>query len=243
MSEHVRVTQGAFTPTERTVEVRTAPQSARKNAGAPGRSGRGRRPVRVVPVTDLVDPVAASLAAYGPNVTAYEARNRHKVASEVERFIRSLPPHATVLDAGCGPGRDLARFRSAGLNAVGVDAVPEMVAHARQHGPCILGDLRHLGFSNATFDGVWACASLVHLPDWDTATALAGFRRVLRPGGRLYVSVKGPTEGGWRTTDIGTRWFNGWQPDRLGAVVEQAGFRIDEVATESVFVDAWAVAA
>src|SRR5208283_429932 len=100
----------------------------------------------------------------------------------VQRFAESLPAPSLILDAGCGPGRDLTRFQALGHVARGIDLNPEFVAKAGARAPTWCGDLREVGswFPAGTFDGIWACSSLVHLTDAAVADVLRQFARLLR---------------------------------------------------------------
>ncbi len=190
-----------------------------------------------------LDPLVASVAAYTDYAAAYERRNAGKVADRVERLTAGLRPGARILDAGCGPGRDLARFSAAGHRPIGVDLNPAFLAMAAEHGPVVPGDLRALPFPARSFDAVWACASLVHLDPAGCRTALAEFWRVARTGARVYASVKCVGETGWQDTECGRRWFQSWSPVAFAEAFEDAGFRVRSVEPGPVFVDVWAVAA
>lgn len=192
-------------------------------------------------MTTTLDVVAASLAAYRTGAAAYTARNVDKAADLHRRYVNLLPANAHVLDAGCGPGRDLARFAAAGHRPVGVDATPEFVTTASRRAPCVRGDLRALPFAGRTFDGVWASASLVHLPDRDAAIALSELRRVSRSGMPVYVSVKRDGVTGWRNDDIGRRWFQTWTALRLAEVATAVGLWVIRVDAGPVWLDLWAV--
>lgn len=209
----------------------------------------GQRPARAVrgmstPNEDLTqqDVVAQSVAAYTEHVEAYEAFNAEAVPTQALLFLAGLVPQSHILDAGCGPGRDLARFTAAGHRPVGVDLNPEFVAKASEHGDATVGDLRNLRFDDNTFHATWACASLVHLPPQDVAAALAEIARVTMPGGRVYVSVKHVGQTGWVDTAHGRRFFQIWQPADFAAAVHDAGMTVHETVVGDVFVDVWATA-
>jgi SAM-dependent methyltransferase len=108
-----------------------------------------------------------------------------------DRFVRELPAKAHVLDAGCGSGRDAKAFVDLGFNVTAFDASAEMVARAAQHAEC---PVLHMTFEemswNAEFDGIWASASLLHVPRASLAPTVARCRQALRPGGVLYTSFK-----------------------------------------------------
>ncbi|WPL16975.1 hypothetical protein Thiowin_01957 [Thiorhodovibrio winogradskyi] len=108
-----------------------------------------------------------------------------------KRFLPLLPEGARILDAGCGADRDLRAFRNLGYAAIGFDASPTLVALARQHA----GDPVHcLTFQSmtwqATFHGIWACASLLHVPRAALGDSLRRLSTTLLPGGILYASFK-----------------------------------------------------
>lgn len=102
----------------------------------------------------------------------------------------------TILDAGCGSGPLTVLLRERGAMVTGIDASPAMIALARERlgddVPLHVGDLAEpLPFADGAFDDVIASLVLHYLEDWDAP--LAELRRVLRPGGRLIVSVNHPT--------------------------------------------------
>lgn len=163
------------------------------------------------------------------------------MGDRVQRFAASLPVPSLILDAGCGPGRDLARFAAAGHVARGVDLNPDFVAMANAHAPTTLADLRRVGalFPAGTFDGIWASASLVHLPPAEATAVLDQFAVLLRPVGRLYVCVKAEGADGWLDEPDGRRWYTVWEPGEFAATVAAAGFTVDGV-DEGLFVEVWA---
>jgi ubiquinone/menaquinone biosynthesis C-methylase UbiE len=94
----------------------------------------------------------------------------------------------TVLDLGCGPGHLTDHLRSLGVDAVGIDLVPEFIAHAKAahpQGRYYLGSMTSLDVGNHAVAGILAWYSLIHLPLPDLDDVLAEFRRVMTPGGRL----------------------------------------------------------
>lgn len=107
-----------------------------------------------------------------------------------EPFLRQLPSCARILDAGCGPGRNAAAFRSHGYRVTAIDASPAMVEIAKRSGI----DARVMTFQQMTFneefDGIWAGASVLHVPHAEIPEVLNRFARALNPQGILYVSLK-----------------------------------------------------
>ena len=147
----------------------------------------------------------------------------------LDSFARYLIPAARVLDLGCGPGRDSELLRARGYRVVGADLSLGMLHAARQRvgGALVCSDMRALACAPASFDGVWLCAALLHLPRADAPRALAETRRVLRAPRPLYLSVQ-PGEGERWVETRGARLFVYYQPEELAAVVRAAGFVVQE---------------
>ncbi|MEV8018833.1 class I SAM-dependent methyltransferase [Streptomyces sp. NPDC086554] len=187
------------------------------------------------------DPAAESVAVYSDHADDYAAVHAPKMADRVERFADSLPAPSLILDAGCGPGRDLARFRRYGHVVRGVDLNPVFVAMANTHAPTFQCDLREVGtrFPAGTFDGIWASASLVHLGAADAVEVLEQFAGLLRPEGRIYVCLKASGHTGWLDEPDGRRWYTVWDPDEFAAAVASAGFMVDGV-DRGPYVEVWA---
>ncbi|MEM3364754.1 MAG: class I SAM-dependent methyltransferase [Candidatus Micrarchaeia archaeon] len=121
--------------------------------------------------------------------------SRHAKWDEVEKykryFISRLPAGGSILDAGCGPGRDLNYFISKGYNAIGIDLCSSFIKYVKRNRlPAVRMDMRTLKFPDNYFDGIWCCASFFHIPSEDADMALQEFNRVLKPKGVIFISVK-----------------------------------------------------
>lgn len=189
----------------------------------------------------LFDSAAASVAVYSDHADDYALTHAPKMADQVERFANSLPVPSLILDAGCGPGRDLARFAAHGHSARGVDLNPVFVAMANAHAPTSQCDLRDIGsqFPSGTFDGIWACASLVHLRESETVDVLSQFAGLLRPGGKLYACLRSVGRTGWLDEPDGSRWYTVWDAEAFTGAVAAAGFEVDHT-DQGTFVEVWA---
>lgn len=106
-------------------------------------------------------------------------------------FLTAIPPGGHILDAGCGSGRDTKAFHLLGYQVDAFDASPEMVLRATNH--CGLA-VQLMTFSqlNAqnTFDGIWCCASLLHVPFNELTGTLSRLAQALKPNGVCYASFK-----------------------------------------------------
>jgi ubiquinone/menaquinone biosynthesis C-methylase UbiE len=116
-----------------------------------------------------------------------QAGRDESFADLMDALTARLPAGALVADLGCGPGHDGLRLARAGHRVLGVDRSAGMAAIAAQSlaGRVARGDLRQLPLASASLDGIWCCASLLHVPQDQTPAVLAEMRRVLRPTGHL----------------------------------------------------------
>jgi ubiquinone/menaquinone biosynthesis C-methylase UbiE/diadenosine tetraphosphate (Ap4A) HIT family hydrolase len=146
----------------------------------------------------------------------------------LERFLSVLPEPASVLDAGCGPGRDVLEMARRGIDVVGIDFSQAMIAESRARAPtCIFRrmDMRSVKFPSESFAGIWACASLQHIPAGTAIQVLAEFARVLKPGGLIWVIVE---EGQGEKTDHLGRYQKLYMASELRELISRTGFQILE---------------
>jgi SAM-dependent methyltransferase len=140
----------------------------------------------------------------------YEARaedfwrgtREHDVSQNIAALLRHVEgaPPFTVLDLGCGPGRDLKAFTALGHVAIGLEGAPTFAAMARRHSGCEVWeqDLLRLALPPARFDGVFANAVLFHVPSAELPRVLGELRAALKPRGVLFSSnPHGNNEEGW----------------------------------------------
>ena len=115
------------------------------------------------------------------------------------QWIEGKPPF-TILDLGCGPGRDLKVFAELGYIAVGLDGAAQFAVMARAHSGCEVWqqDFLKLDLPDNHFDGVYANASLFHVPTQELPRVLLELHASLKPGGVLFCSnPRGHNEEGW----------------------------------------------
>jgi len=106
-------------------------------------------------------------------------------------FLPLIPKGGKILDAGCGSGRDTKAFSAQGYQVDAFDASEEMVKFARSNtGLDIKLDTFMSYESETQFDGIWACASLLHVPSADLNKTIEKLFTHLKEGGHLYFSMK-----------------------------------------------------
>lgn len=136
--------------------------------------------------------MAATISHYDANARAYFEQTRDvDMAPLYEPFLAWVPTGGAILDAGCGSGRDARAFRERGYRVTAVDASSELARLAEAHtGLAVhVQRLEELNWRDR-FDGIWACASLLHLAAGELPAAFQRLGRALKPGGVLYASFK-----------------------------------------------------
>jgi len=132
----------------------------------------------------------------------WEGTRGHDVRQNIDALlsaIESRPPF-TILDFGCGPGRDLKAFADLGHVAVGLEGSARFAAMAREHSGCevLQQDFLKLDLPAERFDGVFANAALFHVPTAELPRVLGELRAALKPGGVLFSSnPHGANQEGW----------------------------------------------
>src|ERR1700722_13244151 len=131
----------------------------------------------------------------------WEGTRHHDVSQNINALLQYMEGHPpfTILDFGCGPGRDLKTFTDRGHVAVGLEGSAEFVAIAREHGHQIWKqNFLELKLPDNEFDGVFANASLFHVPSQELPRVLRELRETLKPRGVLFSSnPHGHNEEGW----------------------------------------------
>ncbi|MEX5303727.1 class I SAM-dependent methyltransferase [Kocuria sabuli] len=135
-------------------------------------------------VQHAYDTMAQIYHEHLPDLRAEQPVDRALITAFAEH-VRVFDSPA-VLDAGCGTGRLISTLQAGGLTVTGIDLSPGMLDIARSMHPEVpfhVADLAHLPFDSATFAGVMAWYSLIHVPPHELTDSLAEITRVLRPGG------------------------------------------------------------
>lgn len=164
---------------------------------------------------------ADTLAFYDREATKYAERPKPERNRELDAFIVNFAKGSKILELGCGDGKDAEAMIRAGLDVTPTDGSPELarVAQARLGRPVIIMRFEDLK-EHAAYDGVWANACLLHVPEDRLGDVLAKVHAALRHGGRFYASYK-MGDGGGRDT-LG-RYYNFPSREKLTATYAQAG--------------------
>lgn len=147
-----------------------------------------------------------SKSYYDKNAERFISDTTHVDMSEhYENFLPWIPNGGSIIDAGCGSGRDSLAFKNMGYEVHAFDASSAMVAATRKLAVVPVSKMTFQTCTfNQAFDGIWACASLLHVPRSELSMVLANLASVLNNDGIIYASFKyGDVE-----RDKGGRYFN-----------------------------------
>lgn len=182
-------------------------------------------PVKLTP-QDLKTITGRTLEQYDKSAEAFRAGTRdHDVSQNITALLNQIEGEApfTLLDFGCGPGRDLKTFTELGHIAVGLEGAPHFCTMARACSGCEVWqqDFLKLELPDHYFDGVFANAALFHVPSQELPRVLLELHATLKPGGVLFSSnPHGHNEEGWN----GGRYGAFHDPDTWRGYVSAAGF-------------------
>jgi SAM-dependent methyltransferase len=138
-------------------------------------------------IRESYDSVARTYAAHLASELSGKPLDRHLL----NRFAEEVRGRGLVADLGCGPGHVARYLHDQGVTMIGIDLSPQMIEEARRLNPELefkVGDMRKLSLLDASFVGVIAFYSIVHLAPDELPAIMAELRRVLMPGGLILVA-------------------------------------------------------
>ena len=148
----------------------------------------------------------------------FESTVELNMEEALNKFINYLPESAEILDLGCGSGRDSLYFIEKGFDVTAVDGSEELCELASIHiGQDVLNmQFNELDFQEV-FDGVWACASLLHITSTQLEDVLNRIVKSLKSGGVLYMSFKHGEFSGFRNG----RYFNDYRTKPMKELISK----------------------
>ncbi len=161
---------------------------------------------------------SATIEHYNANANSFwHGTKDHDVTQNYEALLSALPNQKglSLLDLGCGPGRDLLFFKNEGHHAIGLDGSYEFCEMAKSLTglPVLHQDFLKLELPEQFVDGIFANASLFHVPSQEMTRVLKQLRSALKPQGVLFSSnPRGNSEG--------------WQGNRYGTYLELATYQL-----------------
>jgi len=171
--------------------------------------------------TEMID---KNVEYYNENADSFYAGSIEADMSEArKKFTYYLPKHGRILDAGCGSGRDSKAFIDAGYDVLSFDASTEMCKRAAELTGRKVMNMRFedMSFANE-FDGIWASATLLHVPMTELPKIMLKMFAALKDGGVMYASFKY----GYGTKVRGERKFSDFNENSVIPLFENAGFTI-----------------
>ena len=167
-----------------------------------------------------------TITYYNQNAADFVANTQNADMSNLyQKFLAYLPATGKILDLGCGSGRDTKYFMQQGYDVTAIDGTPALCQIAQeftgQKVHCMTFD--QIKWEN-TFDGIWACASLLHLTKHELPSIFFKLATALKKSGYLYASFKyGSFEG-----ERNGRYFTDLTENGLSVAVSASGLKITE---------------
>lgn len=175
---------------------------------------------------DLAQITATTLGNYNDVAEGFREGTRdHDVSQNIDALLRNIAGQAPfqILDLGCGPGRDLRTFTAMGHIATGLDGSARFAEMARADSHCevLHQNFLELDLPAERFDGIFANASLFHIPRQELPRVLGELRAALKPGGVLFSSnPRGNNQEGWK----GQRYGAFHDLESWSTLLHEAGF-------------------
>jgi len=153
-------------------------------------------------------------------------RKKYKRPALLKEWMALLPKQGVLLDLGCGAGQDARYLATLGHRVIGLDRTMPLLQFAKRRSssiPLVLADMRALPLRDRTLDGIWAAASLIHLPKRTVSRVLVLLQQLVNPEGLLagtftFGSTSRVKTGGW----MPGRYFARWKKDELARAFHRA---------------------
>lgn len=157
-------------------------------------------------------------------------KKRYKRPPLLAEWLRFFPTRAVLLDLGCGAGQDAHYLARRGHRVIGLDRTMPLLQFAKRRAPSVpflLADIRSLPIRAESLDGVWAAASLIHLPKRAVPSVLTALRQLVKSDGSLsatftYGNNSRVKQTGW----MPGRYFARWRKDELALALQRAGWTV-----------------
>jgi SAM-dependent methyltransferase len=161
----------------------------------------------------------------------------------LDRFAAGVQGLGPVCDLGCGPGHVSRYLHERGVPVIGIDLSPAMLEQARHLEPGIefrQGNMLSPDIEDAAWGGIVAFYSIIHVSQSEVASALAGMRRGLRPGGLLLLAFHVGDEAvhldEWWGQPVSVD-FHFFRPQEMAGSLRAAGFEVEEVVEREPYPD------
>ena len=165
-----------------------------------------------------------NISHYDQNAIAYDQGTQdHDVSQNIDALLRAIKtePPLHILDFGCGPGRDLQTFTKLGHIAIGLEGSQQAAQIANMKSGCeiLVQDFFNLSLPESTFDGIFANASLFHIPNQLLPKVLGNLWACLKPNGILFSSnPRGNNHESWYGDRFGSYHdLEGWRSFMINA--------------------------
>ena len=168
-------------------------------------------------------------------VEYYKLVSEFKLLPEITEFIKIVRKNGKILDLGCGPGHHSKYFSNLGFDVIGIDLSLEMIKIAKRESiksVFQVMDILDLNFEKDTFNGIWASASLLHVPKSKIKFVLKKLKEILIENGILYISLK---QGEGSEIFIDNRYggvekhYVYYYPEEIEKLLKNVGFNIIEI--------------
>lgn len=187
-----------------------------------------------------------SYNVYAYDFSSFSSTFRGKKQEWIDHFASQLEKDSRVLDIGCGAGGDAVYLSKTGLNITGIDFSAKLIDIAKKNLPSgnfLVVDFEDLSFEKDSFDGIWAMASLLHVPKQNLPAVLKKIYMVLDPSGLFFSSFRVGNEEKFTIEQRGNarlkRFYSYYQPEEIKKMLQEAGFKNIEQDLDHIVSGDW----